>query len=694
VKGYRVRDKATGTFFNSRDVIFDETFGPRDDDDVPHASMSPVEDPISVQPTPSSPPANLTPPVERPASPRPQRHRVLTKLGQQYESDLAAQKAASAKRAAAWHARHNAIDARDGSLHIDLQPSSTVDAPNPNPHVFDDDFANLMCSESALLSIRSDRPRDPGSSTYDLSIPPATFAEARKRPDFAVWEEVALKEFHNLASMGVYKVTTLPAGRRAIGSRWVFEFKLTDADPIPKARLVAKGFSQLPGIDFTKTFAPVAKATSIRLLAAIACQRGWHLDCFDATRAFLWGDLEEEIYLKLPDGFVNSSTDPTPPGSTPVWRLLKSMYGLKQASRVWYSKIRGTLERIGFTRSDFDHALFHFSGRWQGTEVSCIIALHVDDGMGGSDSSDFLAWVKAEIMKEFGLKDLGAAKQFLGVEFIRDLARKELWMHQSTYITTLLDDLGMGNCNPAKTPMDVNRSDFSTEPVLADRRTEYQMLIGKLLFLSICTRPDISYTVNSLAQHSSAPRQSNFDAIKRTLRYLKGTATLGLHYSTQTKHEPFTPRGFSDSDWAGERDRRSVSGYAWFYGSCLIDWGSKKQQCVALSSTEAEYVALTTCIQSGIAIRSLANQLKLDIPPPTIVKCDNEGAISLSSETSHQSRAKHIDIKYHFIRLHVENGTFEIVYVKSRDNCADILTKPLPIEPHGRIASLLGLASH
>jgi hypothetical protein len=563
-----------------------------------------------------------------------------------------------------------------------------------NLHIFDDDFANLMCEESALLSTRSDRPRDPTTPTYDLSIPPATFSEARRRPDFPVWEAVAQKEFTNLSSMGVYQVTTLPPGRRAIGSHWVFEFKLSDEGPIAKARLVAKGFSQLPGIDFTKTFAPVAKATSIRLLAAIACTKGWHLDCFDATRAFLWGDLEEEIYMRLPDGFSHSLSAATTTSPTLVWRLLKSMYGLKQASRVWYAKIRCTLERIGFTRSDFDHALFHFSGSWRGTVIHCIIALHVDDGMGGSDSSEFLAWVKSEITKEFGLKDLGAAKQFLGVEFARNLTTKELWMHQTSYVQTLLEDLSMSDCNVAKTPMDTSRLDVNTEQVLPDRRTEYQTLIRKLLFLSICTRPDISYAVNSLAQHSSAPRQTCFDAVKRVLRYLKGTASLGLHYKAQTDLDHFIPRGYSDSDWAGEKDRRSVSGFVWFYGDCLIDWGSKKQQCVALSSTEAEYVALTTCIQSGIALRSLANQLGLNVPSPTCVKCDNEGAISLSSESSHQSRAKHIDIKYHFIRFHTESKTFEIVYVKSSDNCADILTKPLPIESHTRIVALLNLASH
>ena len=632
VKGYRVRDKSSGVFFNSRDVIFDESSVLHSEEDIvfdaPLPTLTPSVPDLAV---PESGPDPVVTPIERP-----QRAHVLSRLRQQYEVDLAAQKALYLKRSAAWHARHNVVDMHDTLVVAPLRPVSPV--AESNLHIFNDDYANLMCEESALLSIRSDRPHDPTSSAYDLSIPPATFSEARRRPDFPVWEAVAQKEFTNLLSMGVYQVTTLPSSRCAIGSRWVFEFKLTDEGPVAKARLVAKGFSQLLGIDFTKTFAPVAKATSICLLAAIACTNGWHLDCFDATRAFLWGDLEEEIYMRLPDGFVLSPSDSAPSSGTLICRLLKSMYGLKQASRIWYAKIRCTLERIGFTRSDFDHALFHFFGSWHGTFTRCIIALHVDDGMGGSDSSEFLAWVKSEITKEFGLKDLGAAKQFLEVEFVRNLATKELWMHQASYVQTLLDDLSMGDCNAAKTPMDTGRLDVTTEEILPDRRTEYQTLIGKLLFLSICTRPDISYAVNSLAQHSSAPRQTCFDAIKRVIRYLKGTASLGLHYKARADLSHFIPRGYSDSDWAGEKDRRSVSGFVWFYGDCLIDWGSKKQQCVALSSTKAEYVVLTTCIQSGIALRSLANQLGLKVPSPTSLRCDNEGAISLSSESSHQSR--------------------------------------------------------
>ena len=236
----------------------------------------------------------------------------------------------------------------------------------------------------------------------------------------------------------------------------------------------------------------MAKASSIRLLSAIACQHRWALDCFDANRAFLWGDLDEEIYMKLPDGFTLPDGMSLPSDvdkvSDCVIRLLKSIYGLKQASMVWYVKIRKVLERLGLKRSHVDHALFHFSGEWNGVMVTAIIALHVDDGLGGSNHPPFLAWVKEEISKEFGVKDLGAVKQFLGVEFERNIASRVLKMHQQSYIRMLLEEQGLSQCNPIKTPMDTSRINPEEDP-LPNRRSEYQTLIGKLLFLSICTRP-------------------------------------------------------------------------------------------------------------------------------------------------------------------------------------------------------------
>ena len=294
------------------------------------------------------------------------------------------------------------------------------------------------------MSIRSDRPRNPSSSSYDLKIPPATYSEAKQRPDFDVWEGTVVKELDTLQSMGVYELVRLPPGRKAIGNRWVFELKIDGEKLIPKGRLVTKGFHQIPHIDFGKTFAPVAKTASIRLVAALACQHNWFLQCFDATHAFLWGELEEELFMAIPDSYCLHKDTRLPDGcadeSGLVMWLLRSIYGLKQASNVWYKKLRSILERLGMRRSEVDHGLFSFFGRWEDLDMQCLIVIHVDDGMGGSNCRQFLEWIKQEIMRKFGLKDLRDVAQFLGVQFERDMATRELWMHQKDYIHTLLED--------------------------------------------------------------------------------------------------------------------------------------------------------------------------------------------------------------------------------------------------------------
>jgi len=175
--------------------------------------------------------------------------------------------------------------------------------------------------------------------------------------------------------------------------------------------------------------------------------------------------------------------------------LFKSIYGLKQASNVWYKKLRGVLEQLGMRRSEVDHALFSFSREWKGNEVHCLIAIHVDDGMGSSNCLAFLEWIKSEILLEFGLKDLGDVTRFLGVQFLRNLKTRELWMYQKDYVRSLLADYNLLDCNPVTTPMEspCNLSQSGPPSII---HAEYQALMGHLLFLSICTRPDISYTVN------------------------------------------------------------------------------------------------------------------------------------------------------------------------------------------------------
>jgi hypothetical protein len=408
------------------------------------------------------------------------------------------------------------------------------------------------------------------------------------------------------------------------------------------------------------------------MVAALAAKLDLHLECFDATRAFLWSDLNEVIYMKYPQGYTGT------PGL--VWRLLKSLYGLKQASLMWYRLFRATLEKLGFTRSEFDHGLFVYRGKFNGSETACFLAIHVDDGLGATNSAEFFAHLKGEIAKAFGIKDLGPVTSFIGFQFERDRATRELWIHQENYIDNLLDEYSLHDCNSVSTPLDPNHpfgSSDITYPETPNLLKSYQRLIGSLLFLSICTRPDITFAVMALSQWNSKPEPRHFASAKRVLRYLKGTKNLRLRYGGDDKDHAL--RGFTDSDWGGDPSTRaSVSGYCWFFAGGPISWSAKKQVCIALSTTEAEYVAMTRALQEGIWLNNNFNQLSIDTPSPISIRSDNEGAIALADNGISHNRTKHIDIRYHFIRSHINSKAFILSHIPGTENPADIFTKSLP----------------
>ena len=218
---------------------------------------------------------------------------------------------------------------------------------------------------------------------------------------------------------------------------------------------------------------------------------------------------------------------------------------------------------------------------------------------------------------------------------------------------------------------------LSMEGPPCDIHADFQALMGGLLFLLICMCPDISYVVNRLSQHNPYLRPDHMTAARCVLQYLKGLMNLCIHYRSSSG--PLVLAAFSDSDWAGLINKISVSSYCWFYGGCLVNWGSKKQRTVALSSTEAEYMALMMCLQTGLWLHSSLHQLSLLFVVPIPIAGDNEGSISLASNSSYHSRLKHIDIKYHFICEHVESGWFSVHWIPTSDNIADILTKPVTL---------------
>ena len=525
--------------------------------------------------------------------------------------------------------------------------------------------------EATLLSIRSDVRRNPLTEGYDMKIPPATHWEAERRTDAEEWRKVTEKELGDLKRMGVYEdVEELPEGKKAIGCRWVYEFKADESGgpPIYKARLVAQGFSQVPFVDYGATFAPVAKSVTVRFVAVYSALQGWHLQCIDATRAFLHGGLNRVVFMRRPP--------PLPPG---IWRLLKSIYGLKQASRVWYRLLRKVLESLGFTRSEFDHALFIFNRTWGSSLVHCLLTMHVDNGLAGSNSDDFLSFIKSEIDKRFGIKDLGPLKTFVGIQFERDHLAREIWIHQEMYIDSLLAEHDLTSCNAVVTPLDPSfplGREEATYPMIDNLTHAFQHLIGSLLFLQLCSRPDISFAVLLLSQFCSAPLPRHYAVARRVLRYLKGTKSFRLHYGGARREEELS--GMVDADWAGDKSGRAlISGFVWSYGGGPISWSAKKQNCVALSSTEAEYVALTRALQEGIWLRNSLRQMEVPCPSSLVISTNNNGALSLASNDSSHGCAKHIDIRYHFIRSHIENNEFDIVHTPGIVNTADIFTKSL-----------------
>lgn len=481
-----------------------------------------------------------------------------------------------------------------------------------------------------------------------------------------------------MSEMNVYELVTLPASRKAIGCRWVLEIKEDlKGGPAFKARLVAQGFSQIPGVDFGKTFAPVAKPASIRIISALAAQLDWEVDSFDAKRAFLWGKLKEDVYMRQAPGFERFG----PGGERLFCHLLSSLYGLKQAAYDWYELLRDVLTRLGFLRCEADYAVFIYDTiDSTGTRTVCLIAWHVDDGLAAANQRAFLDWVKKQIGERFGIADLGPVVKYLGIQFERDRATRELWMHQTEYITYLLDEHSMLDCNSVTLPMDPKfpfGRDTDTHPYIEDLASEYRKLVGELLYLALYTRPDIALAVMKLAQHNAAPEPRHHTAAKHVLRYLAGSLNIRVHYGGANVNADL--HGYSDSDWAScPEDRISISGYVWFFNGGPISHSSKKQVTHALSSTEAEYMALTAAIQDGIWIKSFCNCLKIPLSLPIRLFADNAGAIALSKEAANHIRTKHIDLRYHFIRAHIDAGTFLPEWLSTHQNTADIFTKCLP----------------
>lgn len=525
------------------------------------------------------------------------------------------------------------------------------------------------------------RPRKEKLSSMINENIPNTVEEAMSGVNRKNWYNAMKAEMTSLINNKTWSLADLPPGANVIDSKWVYALKRDENGNIDrfKARLVAKGCSQRLGIDYSETFSPVARYSTIRLVMSLAVQWKMHLHQIDVSSAYLNSDIQHEIYIRQPPEFVDKKNP------NKVLKLHKAIYGLKQSGKEWNAKLDHILKHIGFEPCANEPCLYKATF----DNELVLVTVYVDDLMIASKSKDQVLTVKRLLAKEFPITDKGQLHHYLGFEVEREGETGAISICQSQYIRDLLKEYGMQDCKAVSTPLETNFQvkcdNIGCEEV---PQKDYQSAIGALMYLAITTRPDIIHSVSKLAQRNVNPHSEHMQAVKRILRYLRGTINTRIVYRAGEK----SIEGFVDADWGGSTlDRKSYSGFIFFVGDCPVSWQSVKQSCVALSSTEAEYMAMSEAAKEAIFLKRLLEEIGYTLGEAVILNVDNQGAEKLASNPVHHKRTKHIDIRFHHVREVVKNKDVHLKYCPTQEMIADILTKNLAKTKHNYFAKLMKL---
>jgi len=652
-------------------------------DPVPDLAGSPPASPASPSPSPE-PRAESPPEPEQSASPEPvsdsRDSRTPPALGQPYVT----RSGRSIRPTGEWwkvnHPYQNARDHRRPG-HSGRTPESASEA------IVESDIAALeeanlvkSLSEAELIEY----------AFLTSGAEPRSYKEAMTRDDAGLWQDASQQEYDAMIQHGVWDLCELPKGRKAVACRWVYRIKTNTDGSIEryKARLVAKGFSQKPHLDYTETFAPVAKFASLRTVLAIAAAEDMEVHSMDVSSAFLNGDLDEEIYMAQPEGFAAQGQEHL------VCHLKKSLYGLKQSPRQWYQKLHSTLSELGFSRCASDHCVWI----WAKNGIKVIIPVYVDDLTIACNNSPALKRIKEELKKRYKMHDLGPIACILGIEITRDRANRKMYLSQRKHIKDVLDRFNMANARPVLTPLakssPLTKEDCPQSPEELEymKSVPYLSAVGSLMYLSVGTRPDISFAVGALSRFNANPGQAHWKQVQHVFKYLAATKDLMLCYGPSSDGTRL--QIYSDADYAGDVDSaRSTSGHTVFVGHNLVNWSSKRQAVVAKSTTEAEYIAADNAGSDGVWFRNFMSELGYPPSGATPLWLDNQSAIRVGKNPEHHSRMRHLLPKYHWLREQVEEKVFSLDYVPTLSMRADGLTKPLDTTAHKRVCSLLGLVS-
>lgn len=543
---------------------------------------------------------------------------------------------------------------------------------------------------SSLSGIRKDRV----SSEYhallnDITGDPKNYKKILNRHDSVEWLEAVRNEIDAMAINKVFQVVDRPKldsqGRKPniLTTRWIFKEKVnSEGNRIKKTRLVTRGFQDKNFYNLHETYAPVTRISLVRAVLAFANKHNLTMFQLDVKTAFLNRTVLEEIYIEIPDGLPYMESEK----KVRVCKLEKSLYGLKTSPKRWYETFFDTMKELGFVTNENDSCLFVLIKE----NLIILALLYVDDIILTGNSEKALNKCKEELKKRFRMKDLGEPKEYLGITIIRDRKVGTLKLNQTKFIEQMIQKFGYEQAHPQKSPMMTNRvlnrerrareGESRNEKVISP--TTFREALGSLLYLANATRPNISYAVNILSRHQLNPTLLEWKMLERVFRYLINTKGMSLTY--RGKGDGID--GFSDSSLADCKGSITTCGYlVRLYGD-IIAWETQKPHYVSLSTCQAEYIAMSVACKEMIALGFSLELFAGKTLYPITLHCDNLSAIKCT-EIQEAVGLRHLtEIRYQFVKECAVRGRVNVKWVPSKEQLADIFTKPLSFSLHETLA--------
>jgi hypothetical protein len=520
------------------------------------------------------------------------------------------------------------------------------------------------------------------------AIEPTSYSQAMASADKAEWRAAMQDEINSLKKLNVWSLAPCPSGTKPLTGRWVFKNKLGDQNQLirRKARFVVKGFLQMYGRDFTETHAPVAKMKSILMQLSLTASNDYELQQLDFDTAFLNAPVKEEIYMEQPEGFHEGK-----PGDK--LKLIKALYGLKQAPHEWNETINAFMKGLGWVPTVSDSCVYVKSAL---STRFMLLCLYVDDTVVSFHRDDQAEWLKdkAAIADRFAIKDLGECTWILNMKVTRDRRLKRIHLSQQAYVEKMCTTFLSGDIGRRLKPIiyDVNGPNPNEDltPLTGDRSELYRQIVGSLLYAANVTRIDITHSVSQLCRYTAKSNEYHLHVALCLLSYLQEHKELGLEFGRSASSYRIPDlKVYTDADWAGDpTDRKSTSGVVVLFNGDIVKWVSKRQKCVALSTLEAEYIALADGTKEAKWCQSWINEV-LGHQVTASMLCDNKSALCLTEVDAVHDRSKHIDIRYHFVRDEVNKKNIIVKWVSTKAQLGDILTKRLDKGLHGNFRSIL-----